>query len=548
MFDWLHGALGLILGFSGLIFVHEFGHFVLAKWHSVRVYVFSLGMGPYLATYTWRGTVYALSLIPIGGYVKLMGQDDLNPNAPPSRDKDDYRNKRPGQKAAILAAGAIFNLLFTVFAFALCYWQGMPVGPPRIGNVAPGTPLAAAVLHPMSENKPAKLQPGDRILEVNGVPVKTYVEVLLQVSGARKGQDLYLKIDRLVDLVVVKARHDKKFGASSIGLDNYYEEVPLPLGFTTEDRVVIDPTVDKKMLAMPAAQAGLAKDDEVREVADPDAPDGPVVTEVKDIYDFVNAVRGSGGRTLTLTYLRNGERKTARVTPVKPADAEAYQIGVRPDMRRYVVDIDKDSEAYGKGLRDGCFVLGFIPDDPNVENWKEWKSGRLVWKKEAGGRKIETRLTVPTSGRLVFTQTRQAVERLKADNLGTAMGMAWDDTVRFSGSVFIVLRGLFTGDVSFKALSGPLGIGGGILHIAASQTFLNYLWFLGFISLNLGVLQFVPIPLLDGWHLLMVLIEKVKGSPVPMRVQEAFQYVGLFIIAALLILATYNDIARFFPK
>ena len=124
MTNLLAGWTGLILGFSGLIFVHELGHFILAKWNRVRVHVFSLGMGPYLASFTFRGTVYVLSLIPIGGYVKMLGQDDLNPNAPPSRDKHDYRNKRPGQKAAILAAGAIFNLLFALLAFALCYWIG----------------------------------------------------------------------------------------------------------------------------------------------------------------------------------------------------------------------------------------------------------------------------------------------------------------------------------------------------------------------------------------------------------------------------------------
>ena len=85
-----------------------------------------------------------------------------------------------------------------------------------------------------------------------------------------------------------------------------------------------------------------------------------------------------------------------------------------------------------------------------------------------------------------------------------------------------------------------------MFHVASSQTFLNFLWWLGFISLNFGVFQFLPIPLLDGWHLVMILVEKLKGSPVPMRVQEAFQYAGLVIVGALLILATKNDIVRMF--
>src|SRR5947208_444813 len=137
MLDWLLGWAGLILGFSGLIFIHELGHFVLAKWNGVRVYVFSLGMGPYLVSFTWRGTVYALSLIPIGGYVKMMGQDDMNANLSQNRDPSDYRNKRPGQKAAILAAGAMFNLIFTIFIFTVCYGVGMEIEPPRIGMILP---------------------------------------------------------------------------------------------------------------------------------------------------------------------------------------------------------------------------------------------------------------------------------------------------------------------------------------------------------------------------------------------------------------------------
>src|SRR5471032_2331022 len=121
----LNGWLGLILGFSGLIFIHELGHFALAKWNGVRVYVFSLGMGPYIFSFTWRGTVYALSLVPIGGYVKMMGQDDLNPALDSNPDPSDYRNKRPGQKAAILAAGAGFNIILTITIFTCCYWHGI---------------------------------------------------------------------------------------------------------------------------------------------------------------------------------------------------------------------------------------------------------------------------------------------------------------------------------------------------------------------------------------------------------------------------------------
>ena len=115
MTDWIVGGAGLIGGFSILIFVHELGHYLLAKWNGVRVQVFSLGMGPYLVSFTWGETLYVLSMVPIGGYVKMAGQDDMQPDLTASPDPGDYRNKRPGQRAAILAAGAAFNLIFALF-------------------------------------------------------------------------------------------------------------------------------------------------------------------------------------------------------------------------------------------------------------------------------------------------------------------------------------------------------------------------------------------------------------------------------------------------
>ncbi|HYG74409.1 MAG TPA: RIP metalloprotease RseP [Planctomycetota bacterium] len=550
--DSLYGWLGLIFGFSGLIFIHELGHFALAKWNGVKVYVFSLGMGPYLLSFTYKGTVYALSMIPIGGYVKLMGQDDLHPNEEASKDESDYRNKRPGQKAAILAAGAIFNLIFTLAAFTLCYAYGIHIEPPRIGEIAPETRLAKAEMHP--DRTPANLQKGELVLEVNSVPVKTFLEAQLQISGARKEEELWLKVQRLngrEDLVIVKARHDKSYGASSIGMDRYTWKYSLPLGFEAEEQFFVadfDKQKDGEALKKkPAYLAGLRTGDRILSIEDKTHPEGPQYTKVEDLEDIMFAPQKSGGRPLTYNILRDGKEISLTITPVKNEETERHFVGFLPDVRRPVTAIDENSEAYKAGLRQGDLVLGFLPDNPNDE---EWKSGKLIWKKKPEDtRRIEAKLTVPQNpapGTLVFKQGRQDIQFYKLPTLGAALTMAWDDTIRFSGSVFTVLRGLFTGDVSTKALSGAVGIGDVMFKVASTQTAMNFLWFLGFISLNLGVLQFVPIPLLDGWHLLMVAVEKLKGSPVAPKIQEAFQYVGIVIVGCLLLLSFYNDIRRIF--
>ena len=295
---------------------------------------------------------------------------------------------------------------------------------------------------------------------------------------------------------------------------------------------------------MPAARAGLKAGDVILKITDPGQPGSPVAKEIKDGDDFINAIRGSGGRTLTLDIQRDGKPMAVKMAPRQPEGQDAYQVGAEVGLQRRVVKIEPQSPAYAAGLREGDFVLGFQPDEPNS---KVWKAGQVFWKKTWDAEKAErTFMQVPAESRLSFVQPRDAVELLQAENLSAATGMAWDDTVRYSTMVFMILRGLFTGDVQTKTLSGALGIGQSMFHVASNQTFLSFLWWLGFISLNFGVFQFLPIPLLDGWHLLMVLVEKLKGSPVPMRVQEAFQYVGLLIVGALLILATYNDIVRMF--
>jgi regulator of sigma E protease len=556
----LFGWIGLILGFSGLIFVHEFGHFILAKWNGVRVYVFSLGMGPYLASFTWRGTIYALSLVPIGGYVKLQGQDDLDPNPKPTKDPHDYRNKKPGQKAAILAAGAIFNLLFAVFLFTICYSVGVEMEPPRLGMIVPGKPLANAMLV-KDGTTPANLKEGDRIREVNGVPVKSALEAMLQIAGTPQNSDLHLRLDRRGgqpddQYVTVKTERDKKIGASGIGLNPYFFEMKLPLGFTTTDYIVVkrDPASIEKLKDMPAAKAGLQKGDIIVQVGD---------RPIQKLEDMLLAGPRSEGKQTKFIIKRDGKLIEKELTPEKKEENENnWMFGIEPEVVRKVSQIDPNSEAYRNGLRSdgdsgpGHYVFGFMPDS---EEWEGdnpftlvWKTGKLhyasTW--DAKPNDIQTLdLSVPPAGSsdLVFTQERQAVEKYKAPGgIGDAVSVAWSDTIRFSGSVFTVLQGLFTRDVSVQALSGPIGIGTVMVKVAGTQTLMRFLWLLAFISLNLGVLQFVPIPLLDGWHLLMVLVEKMKGSPVAPRVQEAFQYVGIFIVGALLLLATYNDIYRFF--
>jgi regulator of sigma E protease len=587
---FLQGWVGLILGFSGLIFIHELGHFALAKWNGVRVYVFSLGMGPYLISFSWRGTVYALSLIPIGGYVKLQGQDDLNPNEAQSKDPHDYRNKRPGQKAAILAAGAAFNLIFTIFIFTVCYLIGMNIEPPFVGSIEPDKPLARATLE-TDPSKPADLREGDEILAVNGVPVRRFLDANLQIAGSPRSEPLRMRVKRSdrsekpgeIIHISVMPELDTKQAASSIGLNPYFETLRLQLGFKTEDSLVVaaDPRLTTKdnpnSDKMPAARAGLNLGDEILKLEFPEdpakspisfapRPNDPAPYELrpneKDSLDLVSEIRHhirlSEGRLMRLTVRRAGEPSPIlielKAEKAKEKDA-SYLIGAVFSLKHRVTEVSEKSEIYKAGLRKDHYVYAFV-SDPKKEVWNSTgrrfvpKVGKLVWSPEwTTDEKLVTQTELDTtadSSTLTYRERRLYRIECEAMPIGEAISAAWGDTVRYSASVFTVLKGLFTGTVGASALSGPAGIGQVMYAVASSQAFWKYMWFLGFISLNLGVLQFVPIPLLDGWHLLMVLIEKLKGSPVQPRVQEVFQYVGLFLIGGLLLMATFNDIRRIF--
>ncbi len=225
--------------------------------------------------------------------------------------------------------------------------------------------------------------------------------------------------------------------------------------------------------------------------------------------------------------------------------------------------VDDKSDAYKAGLREGDLVSGFIPDKSNANpNYLAsqrlpWKSGKLSWFKNYDDEKSqEAQLTIPplagNEGKGIFKQSYAVNEFFKAGGstggVFDALGQAWSDTGHYTVCMFATLRNLVSGNVKAKNLSGPVGIGNSIFAFASKRHFVEYMWWLGFISLNLGVMQLLPIPLLDGFHLVMIFIEKLKGSAVSAKIQEKFMYAGIALIGSLFAYVMWNDISRFFTK
>ena len=558
--ELLTGWTGMILGFSGLIFVHELGHFLLAKWNGVQVNVFSIGMGPYLVSFTHNKTVYALSLIPLGGYVKMMGQDDMNADPGANKDPSDFRNKRPGQRAAILVAGAFFNIVLTLMIFTLCYYFGTYFPSTRISSIVPGKPLAKAVLVKKDEQgemkTPANLKKGDVILEVNGVHVKSGMDLMVYVASTPRGEPLTLRVERQegtprIVYVSVMSEDDKKRGLPSIGLDSQYsEDVPLALGFSTERYFYLDkdPASDKDMKECAAAKSGkFKKGDRLLAIEDRSDPLHSIKTLIDQPETLIHAAGESNGKERIFIIEREGQSIEVPLTSIKDDNGD-YKFGIRQSLIYRVSAIDANSEAFKAGLNMGMFVVGFEPENPLV---RPWKKGRLLWTEKLNDEKPKSiAMQVPdfeayhTHG--VFYQLYSPPELFKSAGLTDALGTAWEDVKNYTVSMFSTIRGLFSGSINPKNLSGPVGIGRIIYTVSNGQTFLGYLWLLGYISLNLGVMQLLPIPLLDGFHLVLVLVEKLKGTPVSAKVQVACFYLGMVLIGLLFTFVMGHDIYNLF--
>jgi regulator of sigma E protease len=345
--------IATIIVLGVLIFAHELGHFLAAKWFRVGVLTFSLGFGPKLFGKKVGETMYQVSMIPLGGYVKMVGEEPGEKISPELIAKS-FSAQPVRRRLGIVFAGPFFNFLFAVVAFAVAFTVGLPTLLPEVGEVKPDFPAYQA-----------GLQKGDRILEINGAPVKRW-EDLAKAIHESVDQPLKLKVER--------------------GKEAF------PLSVT------------------------------------------PQVSTQKNLF---------------------GD------------DVRVGLIGISPSGNTFIEKADPFTAVYRAVL----------------QSWRV------------------TELTV------------------------------------------ISIYKIIEGKVSAKTIGGPILIA----QLAGQQAkagVLSLVIFMAVISINLVILNILPIPVLDGWHLLMFLIEGAIGKPVNLKLRERAQQVGIFIIILLMLLVFYNDISR----
>ena len=723
MLQTLFNILLIVLGFGILIFIHELGHFIAAKWAGIRAEAFAVGMGP--VAVAWRKgiglrfrstapeyekrvreflttddahaqqsakpgdlpradfyrigdklglgeTEYSLRWLPLGGFVKMLGQEDANPNAV-SDDPHSYNMRPIGKRMVVVSAGVIMNLILAIVLFVIAFVVGVRFPAAVVGDVS--TRLAAGTTMP--ENAAALgitdvgLQPGDRVISIDGDPAKTFADLQIASAMSKPGSTLTFIVERpgvkepLTFLL--KPEKDPTTGLLSLGIAPGASS-KLVNAESDEDGV-LQQYLERTSLAKAGVQPGmtlLTVND--REVAaygqladaaaasagqplrttwttiDKDGRNGAIVSSMLDVHpDFevypqlkadgeagllgfspltrfsrlsegspnagiiqpgdvlirlvdvpyprrsqlLDTLKQHRREDVAMVVLRNGEQVpiTGHVNKdgqlrVEIEFADDLLITAQP-VAEFVQysndDPGKTEDLKSPAGRSGLFSTGgtriiAVMGKP-VTTWDDLRNALFDASASASSdtspSKIELTVRHPVAGSpeevVAIELSPDEVRRLRDlkwhvelpgyvfEPLYTlrkgsplqAVGMGFEETKKMVLMTYLTIDRLIRGSVGVDQLRGPVGI----VHIGskvAREGFMYLLFFLGMISVNLAVINFLPLPIVDGGLFLFLIYEKFKGRPPSLAFQNVATIVGLVIIGSLFLITFYNDVMRLF--
>ncbi len=424
-------VLSFLFVLGVLIFVHELGHFWMARRNGVRVLTFSLGFGPKILNIKRGDTEYCISIIPLGGYVKMAGESAEDPR---SGAPDEFLSKTKWQRFQILIMGPVMNIALAFVVTTVVLLQGVEA------PIYEGQPPVVGAVEAGSAAEKVGIVRGDRILTVAGEAVPTW-EAFNMAVGIRPDRDVALTLDRSGQPVSVTVRPSpvSKYEIGMIGV--------LP---------DVNPVIRSVTPGDPADKAGFKVGDQVMAV------NGQRIVLSSDL---VKATSKSAGTALDITLKRGDTEQHVQVTPVKRGD---------------------------RGM------IGIATSEP-------------------------TRSFQPGP----FEAVKLSAQR----------------TVEGSGMIFKTMGQLFSGQASPRQLMGPVAIAQ-LSGESAQAGWVALLALMSMISLNLGVLNLMPIPVLDGGHILILLLEGVARRDFSLQVKEKLLMAGFVVLMALMVTVIYNDLTR----
>jgi len=688
------GYLALLaIGFGFVVFWHELGHFLAAKWAGVRVEQFAVGFAH--AVVSWRKgmgfrlgssqreyktriyqhlgkvypekgepteivsdlelrqagealglgeTEYRLNWLPLGGYVKMLGQDDLRPNSE-ADDPKAYNRQSIGKRMVIVSAGVIMNVILAAIGFMILFSIGFNVPPTLVGSIAPNSPAQAA-----------GVQIGDRIVQLDGKDLHNdYTKLQLNAALSASGEPIPLRVERpmadgnmqLVDLTVQPIKADQGgIHLVGLGIGSYAdlaglkasENDPLPkpeelakivshnarlirpgdvitsvngIPVKITDYMVLDAHVQTgqpvklaiqnadgttreetfrpqfaspygspqfELLGMvPRHQitavtpksplTGKAQaDDVLLQIRADQTTDAEKLPTFDRLSKFVNNAANSD-KKVVLTVQRGDQ--VIQLDPIEPVTIRrgvygvGIGLGVDNSDTAVVAEVKQGSAAAAAGLAQGAVITAV--NGTAVKSWQDvhialrnalpkdakTASVQVAYNTEGGEAKTTTlQLAEPhlAAVRNVRYESDLALATTKQTRLadGVVQATQWGviETRDFILQFYVTLKRMVTGDVSAENLMGPVGIFQTGTTIA-SRGGDWLLWFLSMISANLAVVNFLPIPIVDGGLFMFLVLEKIKGKPASPRTQAIAQYVGLVLLLSIFVFVTWQDIANF---
>ncbi|MDY4595088.1 MAG: sigma E protease regulator RseP [[Pasteurella] aerogenes] len=441
--SFLWSLVSFLIVIGVLVSVHEYGHFWAARKCGIKIHRFSIGFGKVLwSKIDKQGTEFAISAIPLGGYVKML--DERNEAVPADLKHQSFNNKTVAQRAFVIAAGPMANFLFAIFVYWVIYTVGIPSVKPVIEDVTQG-----------SIAQQAKIQPNSQIMAIDGTSTPDWetINMLLATKMGESQVELTLSPfgsaisqTKILDLSHWTFDPEKESAFSALGM------IPV--------RTKVEMTLSKVLENSPAEQAGLQVGDKI--YADN--------AQLMAWQDFVKLAQA--GNPFSVQIERQGEFLTKTITPALSEKGQ-WQVGVSPTFQ------------------------------PLADEYRtELKYG-------------------------ILESFQKGIEK----------------TLQLSWLTIKVIGKLFTGDLSVSNLSGPISIAKGA-GVSSEIGLIYYLSFMALISVNLGIMNLFPLPVLDGGHLVFLAAEAVKGKPVSDAVQNIAYRIGAFLLLMLTAFALFNDFLR----
>ncbi len=518
-------AFVVVIGF--LIFVHEFGHFIVAKLLGIKVEVFSLGFGPRLAGKKWGETDYRLSLLFfLGGYVKMQGEE---PDEELEGTDREFLSRSKWERFLVLIMGPLTNIIVAVVLMSFVYVMGinMPAyrgGPPKIGYV-----------HEESPASRAGLNPGDFVMEVNGEKIENWGEFQSKVI-INPGKSLNLKIKR-DGKVIEREITPKSAGTYKIG--NLGAQPPMRF------------KIDSVMRDLPAFSGGLKKGDIIKSINGENIlhpargvelfsehPDKEItVTLLRRGEEIQKTIHSISKIEMTLSY-RNRDYPFI-IAPESEKDKKSFIPKVQGKIYGSKKDIETGDRVVGingKQIKSLDHLLTVIRDLSD-------KGIRMTVQKD--DEKI-TATVVPKRTEIKgYIGIKRAPPEMKTKqySLLPAVKESVKQNIKWIKLLGETLKNLVTGTLSMRAMSGPIDIAK--FSGKAAQKGVEFLInFIAFVSLNLGIANLLPIPALDGGHIAILSVEALIRRDLSLKVKERLMQIGIFLLLTLMAVIITLDIIK----